>query len=63
MVFLYVNVVIVLVCTVQLPVGHAVLRGIFKVSVELKEARCTQHTAIFPLGKRGAFPLAAHTPY
>lgn len=60
-VFLHVNIMTMLVCTVQLPVGHAVLHGIFKVSVELKEVRCTQHTAISPRRERNLPTLCSHS--
>lgn len=43
---IHVSVMIMSVCTVKLPVGHAVLHGFLKVSVELKEGRCTQHSAL-----------------
>lgn len=45
-VFMHVNIMTMPVCAVQLPVGHAVLHGILKVSVEVKEVTFTQHTAI-----------------
>ncbi len=45
-VFTHVNVMIMPVCAVQLPVGHAVLHVLLKVSVGLKEVRCTQHSAV-----------------
>lgn len=56
----HVSIMIMLVCAVKLPVGHAVLHGFLKVSVELKEVRCSQHSVIPPRQERNLSTLCSH---
>lgn len=58
---MHVSIMIMSVCTVRLPVGHAVLHGVLKVSVELKEVRCTQHSAIPLRQERNYSTLCSHS--
>lgn len=58
---MHASIMIMSVCTVKLPVGHAVLHGFLKVSVELKEVRCTQHSAIPLRQKRNLSTLCSHS--
>lgn len=59
--FRHVNIMIMPVSTVQLPVGHAVLHGLLKVSVGLKEVRCTKHAAISLRRERNLSTLCSHS--
>lgn len=57
----HVSIMIMLVCAVKLPVGHAVLHGFLKVSVELKEVRCSLHSVIPPRQERNLSTLCSHS--
>lgn len=61
MVFTHVNIMIMPVCTVQLPEGLAVLHGLLKNSVGLKEVSCTQHTAMSLRQERNLSTLCSHS--
>ncbi len=56
-----VNIMIMPVCNVQLPEGLAVLHGLLKVSVGLKEVRCTQHAAISLRQERNLSTVCLHS--
>lgn len=58
---MHVSIMIMPVCSVRLPVGHAVLHGFLKVSVELKEVRCRQHSAIPLRQERNYSTLCSHS--
>lgn len=56
-----VNIMIMPLCTVQLPEGLAVLHDFLKVSVGLKEVRCAQHAAISLRQERNLSTLCSHS--
>ena len=59
--FTHVNIMIMPVCAEQLPEGLAVLHGLLKLSVGLKEVRRTQHAAISLRRRRNLSTLCSHS--
>ncbi len=59
--FTHAKMMIMPLCAVQLPVGHAVLHVLLKVPVGLKEVRCTQHSAVSLRRERNLSTLGSHS--